>query len=196
MIDVQEEDRDALCFAWSNEGGRPTTYRLTSVPFGTCASLFILYAVLQAHYDRYSSDFGDKVLVVRGRQYVDDTMLTFFGKFTDDLNTFCQRFTELMAKANMKMSKWHSSNLELATIADPLLDCGCKVFHNYGYMVSVFRRLVVYIMNLARKCGSTHFDNVHKDQVALQMMTRFCQLSHFAEDIDSLKRHKRIPRVC
>ncbi len=474
MIDVQEEDRDALRFVWSDKGGRPTTYRLTSVPFGTSASPFILYAVLQAHYDRHSTDYGDVVPVVRGRQYVDDTMLTFFGKSTDELTAFCQRFTELMAKANMKMSKWHSNDLELnrlwasddatstkvlghkwklppdtlslnigiderqlptimtkrtfasvlasvydligiaapfvvrlrmeqrhqwshgyewdqpfepeyqqqlvdlladvrlvnqltiprnavddpggtnnliifadaslsaygavaycytsdrstflmaraklakinpnktnsdtivelelkalftaarlarflnsifpfsgtqilsdslinlkrlakhpnksepalairlsnlksiidatyhhvstdnniadvlsrgctvtelmankdwlqgpninisnkftqpvvaqlfATIADPLPDCDCKVFHNYGYMVSVYRRLAVYIMTLAKKCGSTHFDNVHEDQVALQMMIRLCQLSHFAEDIDSLKRLKRI----
>ncbi|KAH9401739.1 hypothetical protein TYRP_017144 [Tyrophagus putrescentiae] len=445
MIDVQEEDRDALRFVWSDKGGRPTTYRLTSVPFGTSASPFILYAVLQAHYDRHSTDYGDVVPVS-----------------TDELTAFCQRFTELMAKANMKMSKWHSNDLELnrlwasddatstkvlghkwklppdtlslnigiderqlptimtkrtfasvlasvydligiaapfvvrlrmeqrhqwshgyewdqpfepeyqqqlvdlladvrlvnqltiprnavddpggtnnliifadaslsaygavaycytsdrstflmaraklakinpnktnsdtivelelkalgtqilsdslinlkrlakhpnksepalairlsnlksiidatyhhvstdnniadvlsrgctvteliankdwlqgpdinisnkftqpvvaqlfATIADPLPDCDCKIFHNYGYMVSVYRRLAVYFMTLARKCGSTHFDNVHEDQVALQMMIRLCQLSHFAEDIDSLKRHKRspIPRV-
>ncbi|KAH9391747.1 hypothetical protein TYRP_015674 [Tyrophagus putrescentiae] len=34
--------------------------------------------------------------------------------------------------------------LLFATIADPLLDCNCKAFHNYGYMTVENVRLSVW----------------------------------------------------
>ncbi|KAH9390442.1 hypothetical protein TYRP_023020 [Tyrophagus putrescentiae] len=46
QIIVDPPDRDALRFWWFNADGKPAEYRFTSVPFGTSASPFLLYACM------------------------------------------------------------------------------------------------------------------------------------------------------
>lgn len=79
QIRIKEEDRDAIRFLWFKETpeiGRkmPTVqeFRMTSVPFGSTASPFLLTATLKHHFGKMRKCYPETVPKLEKSFYVDD----------------------------------------------------------------------------------------------------------------------------
>src|SRR5690606_29542210 len=106
MISVDPPDRDALRFLWVNTNKQICHYRFKVVPFGTSASPFLLYAVMQDLFTRYADEFRDIIPIIKNRFYVDDLIITFTNANPISLTRFRERVVELFQRGGMNIRKW------------------------------------------------------------------------------------------
>ncbi|KAJ8018051.1 hypothetical protein HOLleu_44175 [Holothuria leucospilota] len=105
QINVQIEDRDAHRFFWKI-GNNVRVMRFTRVPFGNCASPFLLNATVKHHLSRVPP--SHTVDELRENLYVDD-WLSGADKEGDAFAMFTEA-QGIMASAGMHLSKWKTNS--------------------------------------------------------------------------------------
>lgn len=118
QIKVDEQDRDALRFWWLDEDGKPTVYRFTSVPFGTSASSFLLYAVmhklLKGVIDgNKDTNMVDTATLIKGRFYVDDLVVSLRLATPQQIQAIKENTQLIFSIGNMNVRKWRTNCIEL-----------------------------------------------------------------------------------
>lgn len=94
---------------WLNEQGKLETYKMTSVPFGTTCSPFLLAVVLQYHLEQNENKYP-VVKLMKNQIYVDDLVTTVNSK--DELRRLKEEAELLMADCSMMLLKWRTSENE------------------------------------------------------------------------------------
>lgn len=109
-VGVEPSDRDALRFLWWGENGDLVAYRFHSVPFGTSASRFLLFAAIQKHLKLYREQYQDVVPLLQNNMYVDDWLYATSETSIEVIRNYHNRIKELFSFANMNIRKWRSNN--------------------------------------------------------------------------------------
>lgn len=101
QIKVNPEDRDALRLLWYDnlEKRSIVEYRFTRVIFGSSLSPYILGATLQKHVGQYEEKYPKTAEELLQTTYVDHA--------GEELLTFQQEATQIMAKGGFRLHKWH-----------------------------------------------------------------------------------------
>lgn len=118
-IKVDPSDRDALRFWWINENNEPIAYRFTSVPFGTSASPFLLYAVMEKHLSNNLEKYPFTVSLIRNNFYVDDLLLAVENLSIEQVEQLKQETVTIFSSASMNVRKWRSNNPTLDHLWSP-----------------------------------------------------------------------------
>jgi len=110
MINVQEEDRDALRFLWweDQEKNEVTVYRHNRVVFGMNCSPFLLAAVIDFHLQKAEKSHPDVVKLLRSSLYVDNCVTSV--DCVGDYENLKSVATEIMAEASMDLRMWECSH--------------------------------------------------------------------------------------
>ena len=106
MIEVAEEDRDAMRFLWWNEKGEIKVYRHRRVMFGATCSPFILGATLNHHLSnlKENKEIGYQLLK---SMYVDNCLHSTATK--EKYLDFRRISTQLLAECKMDLRMWLSN---------------------------------------------------------------------------------------
>ena len=105
QISVSEGDRDVHRFLW-NLGGETKHMRFRRVPFGNCASPFLLNATIQHHLAKFPN--SRVIEELKDNLYVDDWLTG-----ADSAEEGCkliQEASDVMNQAAMPLAKWVSNS--------------------------------------------------------------------------------------
>ena len=108
---VSEGDRDVHRFLW-NLGGETKHMRFRRVPFGNCASPFLLNATIQHHLAK--SPNSRVIEELKDNLYVDDWLTG-----ADSVEEGCkliQEASDVMNQAAMPLAKWVSNSPAVAEV--------------------------------------------------------------------------------
>lgn len=117
QISIDENDRDALRFLWTNaipklrENDQVCVIGMTRVPFGATTSPFLLAETIRHHLEKHEAEYPNTVKVLRKTLYVD-----YFICGGDDVESTYRLYketNEIMSKAGMAMCKWKSNSDKL-----------------------------------------------------------------------------------
>lgn len=112
-IKVQPEDRDAFRFWWFDDHGQICSRRFTSVPFGTSASPFLLFAAFYHLFLSNRTKFSDVVPIIERNMYVDDFIAAFQHASPAQLDHLRTRSIELFKSAGMNLRKFRTNEATL-----------------------------------------------------------------------------------
>lgn len=118
QIKVDSKDRDALRFWWFDENGKTVDYRFTSVPFGTSASPFLLYASMHKLFQQVtngteSPDIINVANFIKNRFYVDDFIAAFQSATPEQINAIKTATVSMFAQVSMNVRKWRTNLKEV-----------------------------------------------------------------------------------
>ena len=111
QISVSEGDRDVHRFLW-NLGGETKHMRFRRVPFGNCASPFLLNATIQHHLAKFPN--SRVIEELKDNLYVDDWLTG-----ADSAEEGCkliQEASDVMNQAAMPLAKWVSNSPAVAEV--------------------------------------------------------------------------------
>ena len=111
QISVSEGDRDVHRFLW-NLGGETKHMRFRRVPFGNCASPFLLNATIQHHLVKFPN--SRVIEELKDNLYVDDWLTG-----ADSAEEGCkliQEASDVMNQAAMPLAKWVSNSPAVAEV--------------------------------------------------------------------------------
>ena len=111
QISVSEGDRDVHRFLW-NLGGETKHLRFRRVPFGNCASPFLLNATIQHHLAKFPN--SRVIEELKDNLYVDDWLTG-----ADSAEEGCkliQEASDVMNQAAMPLAKWVSNSPAVAEV--------------------------------------------------------------------------------
>lgn len=113
MIEVQEEDRDAMRFLWweNYANGTLKEYRHTRVMFGATCSPFILGAVLEYHLTHVKEDDKEIANTLLQSLFVDNCVTSV--ETIEEMETFKEAATRIMDEAKMELRMWMCSDKSL-----------------------------------------------------------------------------------
>ena len=113
QIEVREEDRDVHRFLWSKDGAA-RVMRFTRVPFGNCASPFLLNATIKHHL----KEAGDSPAVqeISDNIYVDNLMI---GADSDEeACELIRQSSEIMKSGGFPLGQWCSNSPIVGSMLD------------------------------------------------------------------------------
>ena len=126
-IQVETQDRNALNFWWLNHEQQLSVYRFRSVPFGTSASPFLLYAVMTHHFYKWEKEKRETVELIRNRFYVDDLVLALPSTTPEQLTKLRSDTRTIFYDAHMNVRKWRTNYQQVDNIWAPDADPVIKV---------------------------------------------------------------------
>ena len=108
MIQVHEEDRDALRFLWVDEDNKVRHYRHKVLPFGVRPAPYLAIETVHSHIMKFSEQYPEVTESLLESTYVDDFCA---GEENTEaaINTVTAS-NQIMDAAGMKLTKWKSNN--------------------------------------------------------------------------------------
>ena len=111
QISVTDVDRDVHRFLWENDG-EVQVMRFRRLPFGNCASPFLLIATIQHHLSTLPDS---RIVQELGQNMYMDNLLT--GADTvEESCAMIHEASEIMSRASMTLRQWASNNPEVGAL--------------------------------------------------------------------------------
>jgi len=120
QIVIKAEDRDVMRFLWIRDISKPLTednikvYRFKRMAFGIIASPFLLYAVVQNHLKKYSTEVSE---ILSREMYADNLVVSL--PRTIEPEKFYEETRNIFKAMSMDMIKWTSNNAEFRKAIPP-----------------------------------------------------------------------------
>lgn len=108
-IRVDVKDRDAFRFWWHDKDKNLCIRRFNSVPFGTSASPFLLFATLMHLFAVNRERYPDVVPIIEDSMYVDDLIRAFEDVTPEQMNSLRARSVEMFQSASMNLRKFRTN---------------------------------------------------------------------------------------